>query len=117
MQEKLKGGKNKMAEKIEDNFSEDDKVQTDMTFWNPKEDKEVIGLFKRWEEDAYGGHAVVQTAEKEELHLPNLTALNGRLKQGNVEEGNKIKVIPTGEKKSEKSGRMYQDFDIFIKKE
>lgn len=100
-----------------DDFSDSDKVESNMTFWNPKEEKEVIGYFSRWEDDAYGSHAVIKTADNEELHLPNLTALNGKLRSAEVIDGNKIKLVSLGEKKAEKTGRMYQDFELFVKKE
>ena len=102
-------------QKVIDDFTDDDKVATSLDFWKFKEDKEVIGLFKRWEKDNYGEHAVIQTADDVELHLPNLTALNGKLKAGNANVGNKVKVVYMGSVKSEKSGRLYEDFDVFIK--
>jgi len=103
---------------IIDDFSDEDKVESNLEFWKHKEEPEVIGLFSRWETDNYGEHGVIKTIidEKEsELHLPNLTALNGKLKQKQVKEGDKIKIVNLGEKKAEKSGRLYIDFDVYVK--
>ena len=100
--------------KIVDDFSSEDKVQSNMNFWDYKNQKEVIGVYKGFEKDAYGEHAVLLIGNNEEIHLPNLTALNTKLKRAS--EGDKVKVVNLGEKKSDKSGRMYYDFDVFLKK-
>jgi len=99
--------------KVIDDFSDVDKVSSDLNFWDYKNQKEVIGVFKVFQKDAYGEHPVLVIGS-EELHLPNLTALNSRLRS--AEAGNKVKIVNLGEKKSAKSGRMYYDFEIFIKK-
>jgi len=96
-----------------DDFSDADKVSSDMNFWDYKNVPNLIGVFDRFEKDAYGEH-VVLIAEDGEVHLPNLTALNSKLKSAH--KGDKVKAVNLGEKKSEKSGRMYYDFDIFIKR-
>jgi len=103
--------------KLIDDFTDEDKVETNLDFWKFKEEdeKEIIGYFERWEEDNYGSHAVIKIDDNSELHLPNLTALNSKLKQKNVSQGNKIKVISKGSIKAEKSGRMYEDFEVFVK--
>jgi hypothetical protein len=101
--------------KVIDDFTDEDKVQSDMNFWDYKNQKVIVGLFSGFVKDAYGEHAVIIGNENKEIHLPNLTALNGKLKR--AEEGNKVKVVNLGEKKSDKTGRMYYDFDVFIKKE
>lgn len=100
--------------KLLDDFTEEDKIQSNLTFWKPKEDKEIIGLFVKWENDNFGEHAVLQV-EDEKIHLPNLMALNSKLKLKNVVETEKVKVVYLGEKKSEKSGRIYEDFDVYVK--
>ena len=43
------------------------------------------------------------------------TVLDGRLSKSHVGKG--IKIVFKGQKKSEQSGRTYNDFDIFVKKE
>lgn len=99
--------------KVIDDFSEDDKVSSDMNFWDYKNQSNLVAVFKRFDKDAYGEHPVVESEEKE-VHLPNLTALNSKLKSADI--GDKVKVVNLGEKKSEKTGRMYYDFDVYIKK-
>lgn len=107
---------NKMPkQKVIDDFTDTDKVQAQTDFWKFKENKEVIGLFKRFETDSFGEHCVLQTEDEIELHLPNLTALNGKLKSGQVQEGNKVKICYVGQTKAKQSGRLYEDFDVFIK--
>jgi len=98
--------------KVIDDFSDDDKVSSDLNFWDYKDQKELIGVFIDFQKDGFGDHAVLQVFENE-IHLPNLTALNSKLRR--AKPGNKVKIVNLGEKKSEKSGRMYYDFDIYIK--
>lgn len=98
--------------KVIDDFTDEDKVQSDMNFWDYKEAKEIIGSFIGFQKDGFGEHPLLKV-EGKEIHLPNLTALNGKLKR--AKEGDKVKVVNLGEKKSDKTGRMYYDFDVFIK--
>jgi len=102
-----------MTNKLKDDFSEEDKLSTNLEFWKYKENNEIIGLFSRWEKDNFGEHAVLEN-EDIEIHLPNLTTLNSKFKKADI--SNKVKVVYLGEKKSEKSGRTYEDFDVYIKK-
>lgn len=99
---------------IIDDFSDEDKVENQVNFWKYQEEPEIIGLFNRFEKDKYGEHSVLKVGD-EEVHLPNLTALNGKLKQANVSEDSKVKVKYKGEFKSEKSGRYYRDFEVYAK--
>lgn len=99
---------------IKDDFSDKDLVKVNMDFWKFKENKEILGTFNRWENDNYGEHAVVQLDDNKELHLPNLMALNGKLKTGKVKPSSKVKIVYSGQTKA-KSGRLYEDFQIFIK--
>jgi hypothetical protein len=111
-QELKDGGNTKMP--IKDDFTEKDKVQINMDFWKFKEQKEIIGFFSRWENDNYGEHAVVSVDDKE-LHLPNLMALNGKLKTGKAVPNSKVKIVYSGQTKA-KSGRLYEDFVVSVKK-
>lgn len=97
---------------IED-FTDDDKVQSSLSFWNYTDNPELIGVFNRWEEDQYSQHAVL-IVDNVETHLPNLTALTGKLKAGLVKKDDKVKLIYIGEEKA-KSGRVFKNFDVFIK--
>ena len=98
--------------KVIDDFTEEDKVISDSNFWDYKTQKEIIGIFKGFQKDAYGEHVVLEVDAKE-IALPNLTALNGKLRRAEV--GDKVKVVSLGDQKSKQTGRIYFDFDIFIK--
>ena len=98
--------------KVIDDFTDEDKVVSEGNFWDYKNQKELIGVFKEFQKDSYGEHAVLE-ANEEEVHLPNLTALNGKLRRAEI--GNKVKIVNLGEKKSKNTGRMYYDFDVYIK--
>lgn len=106
----IHGGK-KMP--IKDDFTEKDAVKVNMDFWKFKETKTVLGVFSRWENDNYGEHAVI-SIDNQELHLPNLMALNGKLKTAKANSGDKVKIVYSGQTKA-KSGRLYEDFQIFVK--
>lgn len=98
--------------KVMDDFSDEDKVGSSMNFWDYKNNNQVIGVFMDFQKDGFGEHAVLEV-NQQELHLPNLTALNSKLRRAKL--GNKVKIVNLGEKKSEKTGRMYCDFEVFIK--
>lgn len=100
--------------KVIDDFTAEDKVVSEGNFWDYKANNELIGIFKRYDKDAYGEHVVLEV-NQEEIALPNLTALNGKLKK--AEEGNKVKIVSLGEQKSKQTGRIYFDFEVFIKKD
>jgi len=98
--------------KVIDDFTENDKITGDNNFWDYKANKELIGVFKCFEKDSYGEH-VVLVVDGKEVSLPNLTALNGKLRR--AKEGDKVKLVSLGEQKSKQTGRIYFDFDVFIK--
>lgn len=98
--------------KVIDDFNDEDKVVSDSNFWDYKNQPELIGVFIRFEKDAFGEHAVLEVNEKE-IALPNLTALNGKLRK--AEPGNKVKIVSLGEQKSKQTGRIYFDFDVYVK--
>lgn len=93
-------------------FSDKDKVQTSMDFWKYKENKQIQGIYSRVESDKYGDHVVLKVGNGE-VHLPNLTALNGKLKQGGAKEGSHVGIEYLGQKKS-KGGRLFEDFDVYV---
>lgn len=99
--------------KIKDDFTDDDKVG-DISFWDYEENNELIGKFVGFQEDKYGQHAIVNDGENE-VHLPNLTALETNLKR--ADKGDKVKIVYKGEETAKESGRKYKDFDVFIKKQ
>ena len=95
-----------------DDFGENDEVKSSTIFWDYQKEKTIIGTFMRFESDSFGQHAVINDG-KEEIHIPNLTALRTKLEHLKI--GQKIKIEYAGEIKSKKSGRLYQDFKVWIK--
>jgi len=108
--------KNEQA--VIDDFSDEDKQENEqLNFWNVKEDKEIVGIVKVVEAGNYGGKKIglkTNDSEDELTFIPELTALNNKLKDLVV--GDKIKIVYLGEEKSKTSGRMYLTFDFFLKK-
>ena len=107
---------NETAEKqqtIADDFSDEDKVTSDLKLWNYKEDKVLIGAIVKIDpEGNFGRTIIVDTAEEKDVTIPSLTALNTKLKNAMV--GNKIKIVCLGLVRG-KNKRDYYDFDVFIK--
>lgn len=98
---------------IADDFTEEDKVSSDLKLWNYKEDKELIGVIVSIDpEGNFGRTIVVDTADEEGLTIPSLTALNTKLSKAQI--GNKIKIVCLGIVRG-KNKRDYYDFDVFIK--
>jgi len=73
----------------------------------------LIGVVVREELGNFGPQIVVESND-EEIVLPSLTALKTKLSEAQV--GDKIKVVYLGKVTSKKSGKVYDDFDVFIKK-
>ena len=99
--------------KVIDDFTDEDKVVSEGNFWDYKANKEIVGIFKRYDKDAFGEHVVLEVGQGE-IALPNLTALNGKLRR--AVEGDKVKIVSLGDQKSKQTGRIYFDFEVFIKK-
>lgn len=102
---------------ILDDFKDEDKQKNEqLNFWNVKEDKEIVGIVKVIEVGNYGGKkiGILTNASEELVFIPELTALNSKLKDLVIED--KIKIVYLGEEKSKTSGRMYLTFDFFLKK-
>ncbi len=97
-----------------DDFTDDDKVKTDVNLWKYNEVKELLGVVKSIEEGRFNGKKITLLNHNNEVVvLPELSALNSKLK--NVEVGKKVKIVYLESVKAEKSGRYYEDFDVFIK--
>ena len=103
----------KQDQAIIDDFSDEDKVEQNLNIWNYEEQPEIIGVVQRREQGLYGDQVVILDSANQEVVFPSLTALNTKLLKVNV--GDKIKVIYKGELKSQKTGRMYKDFDLYHK--
>lgn len=100
-------------QQIVDDFSEKDKIVSDLNLWNYKENKTLVGVIVSIDEKGTFGRTItVDTAEQKELTIPSLTALNTKL--SNVVVGNKIKLVCLGLVRG-KNKRDYYDFDVFIK--
>jgi beta-phosphoglucomutase-like phosphatase (HAD superfamily) len=108
--------KNEQA--VIDDFSDEDKQENEqLNFWDCKAQKEIVGIVEVVEAGSYGGKKIglkTNDSEEELTFIPELTALNSKLKDLVV--GDKIKLVYTGEEKSKTSGRMYMTFDFFLKK-
>jgi hypothetical protein len=106
--------KNEQA--IIDDFTEDDKIENSVNLWNYKEQDTIIGIVRVINPDGQFGLSVsVETNDSEDLVvIPSLTALNTVLKQ--VKIGDKIKLVYTGEQKSNSSKYKYATFDFSLKK-
>lgn len=101
--------------RIEDDFKDEDKVESNLNIWKYNEEPQIIGIIIDKKPGMYGEQVSLKTNETEELILPSLSALNTQL--SNTEIGNKVKIIYNGEKKSQKTGRMYKDFSVYIKRD
>jgi len=102
-------------QQIVDDFSETDKVISDLKLWDYKNpDKKVlIGIVIEIEpEGTYGRSVIVDTIEETNLTIPSLTALNTKLRD--VRVGDKIKLECLGLIRG-KNKRDYYDFNVFIK--
>ena len=98
---------------VADDFTDEDKVVSDLRLWNYKDDKELIGVVIAIDpEGNFGRTIIVDTAEEKDVTIPSLTALNTKLKNAMV--GNKIKIVCLGMVRG-KNKRDYYDFDVFIK--
>jgi len=96
-----------------DDFNEKDELQLEpLNFWKYREQTEIIGKFLKWHQGTYGDTAVLEVAG-EEVFVPNVSALKTKL--AGLKEGNRVKILYKGELKAKKGGRMYGDFQVFIK--
>lgn len=97
-----------------DDFTDDDLVQNVLNLWNYTETPELFGVIVEIRPGTYSERQVkVKDVADDEIMVPELTTLNSKLQMAKV--GDKVKIVYKGEKKSEKTGRMYKDFDVFIK--
>ena len=107
--------KEKKEEKaLIDDFSDADEVSNSVNLWDYNEQKEIYGVVSDIEKGNFSERQIILKNQNEELIvLPELTTLNSKLKNAIV--GSKIKIVYLGEKKSDKSGRIYKDFKVFMK--
>lgn len=93
-------------------FSDNDKIVS-ANFHNFAENKEIIGILEKIEEGTYGEQYVLTTQSGESVTVGSYTALKSKL--NNEAVGKAVKIVYKGEVKSE-NGRLYKDFDVYIKK-
>jgi len=100
-------------QQIADDFTEEDKVSSDLKLWNYKDDATLIGVIISINpEGQFGRTLIVDTEEEKGLTIPSLTALNTQLAHAVI--GNKVKIVCKGLVRG-KNKRDYYDFDVFIK--
>lgn len=100
---------------MEDDFTDEDKVGSDQNYWDYKSQKTLIGVIVEKQTGRYGEQFVISTGDgkNDVTTLPNLTALDSKLKEARI--GMKCKIVHLGEAKSETTGRSYEDFEVFLK--
>ena len=94
-----------------DDFSDSDKIQSNF-FKFEKENDSIIGVLKAIEKGQFGDQYVL-TTESDEVTVGGYTALASKINSSMV--GKKLKIVYLGEKKAEKGGRFYKNFDVFVK--
>jgi hypothetical protein len=100
-----------MDKQTDFNFSDGDKV-VGGNFHNFSEQKEVIGILEKMEDGTFGKQYTIRTPQDEIISIGSFSALQSKLSESAV--GHAVKIVFLGEKKS-KNGRLYKDFDVFIK--
>lgn len=79
-----------------------------------KENPEVIGEVVEKPESQFGGVDFVLKTKGGEVLVYGKTAL--QTKMANIKPGTMVKIVLLGERKSEKTGRTYEDFEVFTAK-
>lgn len=80
---------------------------------NFDEHKEFVGVFKSKIEGQFEHDNFLFDVEGKDIVVFGKTALQNKLQ--NISPGTQVKIMYLGVKKSEKTGRMYQDFDVFTR--
>jgi len=91
-------------------FTDADK--RDAIFHDFKVKAEIVGKLKRMEEGAYGDQYIIDTPDGD-ITIGTYDVLKGKIHKEDI--GKWIKIVFKGDTKSPKTGRMYKDFDVFIK--
>lgn len=105
-----------------DDFSDEDKISRDFVKFEEEGDF-ILGILTEIKPadtdntDGKGFNYVLKVKEGEEIKekiVGSYSALTSQINKAMI--GKKIKITYTGEKKSEKTKRMYKNFDVFCKK-
>lgn len=94
-------------------FSDEDEVKNEGNFWKPNVGDEIVGHLKEFRNTTYGECAVLTDVNGEEVIIGNYTSLKGKFSEEDI--GSAIKIKREDDIKS-KTGRMYQAFKIWKKK-
>lgn len=80
---------------------------------NFKENKELEGvLINKVPNQFQGNDFLIEDKNKNQILVFGKTALQSKL--SNVPLGSNLKIVYLGEKKSDKTGRLYEDYDVYI---
>lgn len=91
-------------------FTDTDKREA--VFHNFDEKPEVVGKLKEIQEGTYGLQYVIDTPEGD-VTIGTYDVLKSKIHK--VDIGKWIKISFKGHTKSQKTGRNYKDFDVFVK--
>lgn len=83
--------------------------------WKFKEEKELVGVYVSMEENVGPNNSKLYTIEREDgsrIGVWGNTMLDDKFKD--IEIGTEIKIVYLGLVESEKTGREYNNFDIFL---
>lgn len=84
--------------------------------WDPEEDKEIVGVLVNKEENVGPNESMMYTIETEtgeRLGVWGSTVLNSRM--GQVPVGTEVKIVYKGKATSDKTGRQYKDYEVYIR--
>ena len=79
--------------------------------WDFKENPELVGVLKDKVDSQFSGHDYILEKDDKEILVFGKTALQAKLEA--IALGTKVKLVFIGIKKSEKSGREYEDYEVF----
>lgn len=93
-------------------FNEEDEVTSNFFKFENINDS-IEGTLTALEDGEYGKQYVIVDDEGKKVTIGSYTALSTKIKDS--DKGKKIKIVYLGEKKGEKSKRLYKDFKVFLK--
>lgn len=105
---------NKKIGDYTDDFTDADEIKSaPLNLWKYKEQREIMGIISEIGDGQFGTQITLDVGNEDFIVLPSLTALNSRLAEAKT--GQKVKIVYVGDTKSQKTGRMYADFKVFLK--
>lgn len=94
-------------------FTESDRVDNEFVKFDD-DHKEVIGILISIDQGSFGDQYLIETKDKKIVVVGSYTALKDKIKKDYI--GKPIKINYKGKQKSQKSNRVYDDFDVYVKK-